>query len=221
MRKALSAYVETRPRADRYLYRRRSLSPDEEEDFFYYTKPELSRDSHVSSTPTKHRSRSDRHEHKRRRERSREWEEAPDTDVIYEVVDDSHLDDTRGTQQVYMSDSPHHPFRSSSHDTSFLWRSSRAVKRDDEDHFYHHRSAHFNGKRFSLSYSNLPIPTLNIATPEKRHRSTSSKFLRPPQYGMEQEDERLGRRDRGMTSRYLEVPQPTKQYTDWEVEEIV
>ncbi|KAF3913334.1 hypothetical protein ABW20_dc0103743 [Dactylellina cionopaga] len=205
MRNILALYSESRPRAERYSYRRRSLSPDEEEDYWVPSKPEIiepQRDgTYVSVSYQKPRSRSDRHEHKRhRREREREERERDYAqDFSYEVED---LDE-RPTHNVYLADSSRHAFRSSSHDTSFLWRSTRPKEED-----YHRGS----GRRFSLSYTHLPPPE------ETRRSSAGSKQHRSARYEEEEEP-----RYQKTASRYLEVPQPkpAKQYTSWEVYEIV
>ncbi|KAF3935826.1 hypothetical protein ABW19_dt0207993 [Dactylella cylindrospora] len=199
MRNLLISYAEERPRGERYSYRRRSLSPDEEDDY-YVSKPEISRDSYVSASYSKHRSRADRHDSKRhrRRERSQEEREYPEF-AVYEVEEPVH--------QVYSAASARHEFRSSSHDTSFLWRSRSA--KEDSPRFQQ------SSRRFSHSYSHLPVPEIHTS-PEKRVRSGSgSKHHRPVRY----EEDRGERRQK--TSRYLEVPKPQKQYSSWEVYEIV
>ncbi|EPS35339.1 hypothetical protein H072_11299 [Dactylellina haptotyla CBS 200.50] len=205
MRNILNLYSESRgPRAERYSYRRRSLSPDEEEDY-WTPKPDIvepSRDgTYVSISYQKHRSRSDRHENKRHR-RDREEQSRYVPDVSYEVED---IDDAP-QQNVYLADSSRHAFRSSSHDTSFLWRSTRAAKENE-----YHNHPHSN-RRFSLSYTHLP------PADDKRRTSSSSKPYRSSRYG----DDEESRRPRS-SSRFLEVPQakPVKQYTPWEVYEIV
>ncbi|KAJ6255870.1 hypothetical protein Dda_9329 [Drechslerella dactyloides] len=211
MRNILNIYFESAPRAERYTYRRRSLSPDEEEDYWVpesKVEPPNSRDPYINISYQKPRSRPDRHEskrHRREREREREREE-PERypEFSYEVED---IDEPT-VQQVYMADSSRHAFRSSSHDTSFLWR-SRGSK-DDE---YGNRHS---GRRFSLSYTHLPHPEPH-AHGEKRRASSGVKHHRPR---YDDEEERHQRRN----SRYLDVPKPKspqKQYTSWEVYEIV
>ncbi|KAK6359177.1 hypothetical protein TWF696_000342 [Orbilia brochopaga] len=212
MRNILNIYFESAPRAERYSYRRRSLSPDEEEDYWV---PEAkveapkSREAPYVSVPYQKppRSRPDRHDSKRHR-REREWErerEEPERypEFSYEVED---IDEPT-VQQVYMADSSRHAFRSSSHDTSFLWR-SRGSKEDE----YGNRHS---GRRFSLSYTHLPPPESHG---EKRRASSGVKHHRPSRY--DDEEERHHRRNR----QYLDVPKPKsppKQYTSWEVYEIV
>ncbi|RVD83647.1 uncharacterized protein DFL_005427 [Arthrobotrys flagrans] len=213
MRNILNMFAESRPKAERYTYRRRSLSPDDdEEEYWTVPKPEIiepSRDStFVEISYTKpHRSRADRHEHKRHR-RGRENEEREERDYIpdysYEVgIQDF---DERPLHNVYSNDSSRHAFRSSSHDTSFLWRSTRTQKEDD------HAKPHYSGRHFSLSYTNLPPPE------EPRRSSAGGKHHRPSRY---EDDEEPRRQKSG--GRYLEVPKPkpAKQYTSWEVYEIV
>jgi len=199
MRKALASFNETRPRAERYSYSRRSLSPDEEEDY-YLVNGQPSRESYVSGSYQKPRSRSDRHESKRHRHEVQEIE----PEYLYEV-------DERPVQEVYLADSARHAFRSSSHDTSFLWR-SRGSKADD-----HHYSP---GRRFSVSYSNLAVPSIHNhihTSPEKRMRSGGvSKHRR--EFSRYDDDAPHHQKS---SNRYLEVPKPKPQYTSWEVYEIV
>ncbi|KAK6530560.1 hypothetical protein TWF281_007403 [Arthrobotrys megalospora] len=211
MRNILNMYVESRPRAERYTYRRRSLSPDDEEEYWTVPKPEIiepSRDSgFVSVSYTKpHRSRSDRHEHKRHR-RERETEEREERDYIPDYSYGVGVEefDERPVQNVYLNESSR-PFRSSSHDTSFLWRSTRTQKEDE------HTGPNYSGRHFSLSYTHLPPPE------EPRRSSTGSKHHRQPRYEEEEEPRR-----QKSSGRYLEVPKPkpAKQYTSWEVYEIV
>jgi len=207
MRNILALYSESRPRAERYSYRRRSLSPDEEEEYWTSPKPEIvepSRDgsTYVSVSYQKNRSRSDRHEHKRhRRDKEREERELYTPDFNYEVEDT----DETPAHRVYLADSSRHAFRSSSHDQSFLWRSTRASKEEE----YHQRP--HSGRRFSLSYTHLP------PADEKRRTSSGSKPYRSSRYDEEEP------RHQKSGSRFLEVPQqkPAKQYTSWEVYEIV
>ncbi|EWC48750.1 hypothetical protein DRE_00055 [Drechslerella stenobrocha 248] len=207
MRNILNLYYETAPRAERYSYRRRSLSPDGEEDYWVpkpVVEPPDTREPYVSISYQKQRSRPDRHDNKRhRRERDAEQPE-PESypEFSYEVEDI----DGPNTQHVYMADSARHAFRSSSHDTSFLWR-SRPSKDDD-----YNRSS---GRRFSISYTHLPRAE---ARTEKRRASSGVKHHRPSRY--EDDEERNQRRN----NRYLDVPKPTskpKQYTSWEVYEVV
>ncbi|KAF3166478.1 hypothetical protein TWF788_011643 [Orbilia oligospora] len=213
MRNILNMFAESRPRAERYTYRRRSLSPDdEEEEYWAVPKPEMvepSRDStFVGVSYTKpHRSRTDRHEHKRHR-RGREKEERAERDYIpdYSYEAGLHEFDESPLHNAYQNDSPRHAFRSSSHDTSFLWRSTRTQKEDE------HTQPQYPGRHFSLSYTHLPPPE------EQRRSSSGAKHHRPSRYE-EEEDPR--RQKSG--GRYLEVPKPkpAKQYTSWEVYEIV
>ncbi|KAK6355620.1 hypothetical protein TWF718_000015 [Orbilia javanica] len=212
MRNILNMFAESRPRAERYTYRRRSLSPDDEEEGYWTAqKPEIiepSRDSaFVGVSYTKpYRSRTDRHENKRHR-RGRERGEHEDRDYIPDYSYEVEIQDfdERPLHNVYSNDSSRHAFRSSSHDTSFLWR-SRAQKEDE------HIKPHYPGRHFSLSYTNLPPPE------EQRRPSTGVKHHRPSKY----EDEEEPRRQKS-GGRYLEVPKPkpAKQYTSWEVYEIV
>ncbi|KAK6337674.1 hypothetical protein TWF730_003066 [Orbilia blumenaviensis] len=214
MRNILNMFAESRPRAERYTYRRRSLSPDdEEEQYWTVPKPEIiepSRDSaYVSASYTKpHRTRADRHEHKRHRRGEREREEREERDYIPDYsygVEIEEFDD-RPVHDVYLNDSSRHAFRSSSHDTSFLWRSSRNQK-DGE-----HTNPHYPGRNFSLSYTHLP------PLEEQRRSSAGSKHHRPSRYEDDEE-----RRRQASSARYLEVPKPkpAKQYTSWEIYEIV
>jgi len=178
MRNLLASSAEARPRAERYSYRRRSLSPLDDEETYYVSKAEPSRGSYVS----KHRGRPDR-EHKRHR-RNR--------DEHAYVYDEP-------THPVYLADSPRHPFRSSSHDTSFLWRARTSLANDDD--YYN------SGRRFSHSHSNL-VP---LHEGENRiHSSSGSKHHREPVRHLDGQHIR---------SPYLDVPKP--KYTSWEVYEIV
>ncbi|KAK6500527.1 hypothetical protein TWF481_010870 [Arthrobotrys musiformis] len=210
MRNILNMFAESRPKAERYTYRRRSLSPDDdEEEFWAVPKPQIvepSRDAgFVGVSYTKpHRSRTDRHEHKRHR-RGREKEDHEERDYIpdysYEIQDV----DERPSHNVYPNDSSRHAFRSSSHDTSFLWR-SRAQKEDE------HAKPQYSGRHFSLSYTHLP------PLEEQRRSSAGTKHHRPSRY----EDDEDAHRPKS-SGRYLEIPKPkpAKQYTSWEVYEIV
>ncbi|KAK6514743.1 hypothetical protein TWF506_007109 [Arthrobotrys conoides] len=213
MRNILNMFAESHPRAERYTYRRRSLSPDdEEEEYWTVPKPEIiepSRDStFVGVSYTKpHRSRADRHEHKRHR-RGREKEEREERDYIPDYSYEAGIQefDERPLHNIYSNDSSRHAFRSSSHDTSFLWRSTRAQKEDE------HVQPRYSGRHFSLSYTHLPPPE------EQRRSSSGTKHHRPSRY--EEEEEPRRQKSGG---RYLEVPKPkpAKQYTSWEVYEIV
>ncbi|KAK6530502.1 hypothetical protein TWF694_003850 [Orbilia ellipsospora] len=210
MRNILNIYSESRPSAERYSYRRRSLTPDEEEDSFWTApKPEIvepsTRDgTYVSISYQKNRSRSDRHENKRhRRDRSRDDSNVYSQGFKYEVEE---VAEEPPAQNVYLADSSRHAFRSSSHDTSFLWRSTRNPQEDEYTQYPQ------SNRRFSLSYTHLPPPE------EKRRTSSGSKHHRPMRYGDDEEP-----RHQKSSSRYLDIPKPkpAKQYTSWEVYEIV
>ncbi|KAF3914503.1 hypothetical protein AA313_de0206950 [Arthrobotrys entomopaga] len=209
MRNILNIYSESRPHAERYSYRRRSLTPDEEEEPFWTApKPEIvepsTRDgTYVSISYEKNRSRSDRHQSKRhRRDRSRDDSNLYSQGFQYEVEE---VAEEPPAQSVYLADSSRHAFRSSSHDTSFLWRSTRP----EEEYPQYPNS----NRRFSLSYTHLPPPP-----EEKRRTSSGSKHHRPMRYGDDEEP-----RHQKSSSRYLDIPKPkpAKQYTAWEVYEIV